>query len=171
MRSRLLLFVRCALSLLFAGALVGCDHATKSLAQRELQEGRIIELISGVLDLRYTENHDTAFSLLRDVSIPHKATVLSVVASVVLLGTLASWWRRRHAAASEGLGYALVAAGAVGNIADRFARGFVVDFIHLKHWPVFNVADILIVGGILLLALHAILGRGPNANQSAPHPS
>ncbi len=41
---------------------------------------------------------------------------------------------------------------ALGNLLDRVARGFVVDFIHISHWPVFNVADIAIVLGGLCLA-------------------
>ncbi|WP_394828405.1 signal peptidase II [Pendulispora albinea] len=141
--------------LLFSGVLAGCDHASKALAQQELGEGRVIELISGVLDLRYTENHDTAFSLLRDITFPHKATVLGLVASFILLVTLVAWWQRRSAPWPEPLGYALIAAGAVGNVTDRFARGFVIDFIHLKHWPVFNVADVLIVAGVMLIGIGA----------------
>jgi signal peptidase II len=41
----------------------------------------------------------------------------------------------------------LVTAGAVGNYLDRIVRGYVVDFVHLKHWPVFNVADVYITAG------------------------
>ncbi|HWL89087.1 MAG TPA: signal peptidase II, partial [Polyangiaceae bacterium] len=77
---------------LCSALLVGCDHATKVLAQRELGGGRVLSLISGVLDLQYTENRDTAFSLLRDVAIPHKAEVLGAVSALVLLATMVRWW-------------------------------------------------------------------------------
>ena len=53
------------------------------------------------------------------------------------------------------MAYALLLAGALGNLSDRLFRGYVVDFIHLHHWPIFNVADICIVVGALLFALHA----------------
>ena len=50
------------------------------------------------------------------------------------------------------VGLALVLAGALGNYADRLLRGYVVDFIHVTHWPVFNIADVLLtVGGALVL--------------------
>ena len=155
---RMGLLVR-SLLLVVSAALVGCDHASKAMAQQELGGGRIIELVSGVLDLRYTENHDVAFSMLRDVSIPHKSWVLGSVSGIVLLGTLVAWWRRRRAPWPEPIGYALVVAGAVGNVIDRFTRGFVVDFIHLKHWPVFNVADVVIVVGIFVLGISATRQR------------
>jgi signal peptidase II len=54
----------------------------------------------------------------------------------------------------------LIAAGAAGNYFDRLLRGYVVDFIHLTHWPVFNVADIYVVAGAGLLALMAGRSRG-----------
>ncbi len=137
--------------LLCSALLVGCDHATKVLAQQALGGGRVVELVGGVLDLRYAENHDTAFSLLRNVAIPHKPEVPGAVSLVILLGTLVVAWKRRRAPWPETLAYALVAAGALGNMGDRLARGFVIDFIHIAHWPVFNVADVLIVAGALLL--------------------
>jgi signal peptidase II len=44
-------------------------------------------------------------------------------------------------------------AGAAGNVIDRLARGYVIDFIHLSHWPIFNVADALIILGLVALGL------------------
>jgi signal peptidase II len=54
---------------------------------------------------------------------------------------------------------ALIFAGAAGNYADRIWRGYVVDFVHLAHWPVFNLADVYITLGALSLAFHAHRGR------------
>lgn len=48
---------------------------------------------------------------------------------------------------------AVILAGAVGNYADRVLRGYVVDFLHVTHWPVFNVADVYITVGFALLFL------------------
>jgi signal peptidase II len=41
-------------------------------------------------------------------------------------------------------------AGAAGNLLDRIFRGYVIDFIHVRYWPVFNVADICITAGVIL---------------------
>ena len=54
-------------------------------------------------------------------------------------------------------------AGALGNVLDRVVRGYVVDFVQVPHWPVFNVADIYVTAGAILLgwtALRAGTGQG-----------
>jgi len=47
----------------------------------------------------------------------------------------------------------LITAGAGGNYLDRIARGYVVDLVHIHHWPVFNVADVYVTAGVAMLAL------------------
>jgi signal peptidase II len=136
--------------------LVGCDHATKTAAKTALGAGRVVPIISGWLDLRYTENFDTAFSLTRSWTGPSKEVTLLLVALATTVTLLfVAWTRRQRASTAEQLAFAFVAAGAFGNLLDRFRRGYVVDFIHLHHWPVFNVADVLVVVGVAVLALTA----------------
>jgi signal peptidase II len=155
-------FLRSALALCSLLFLVGCDHGTKLLAKSTLEPGaRRLALIPGVLDLRYTENHDTAFSLLRRLKFSLPPAALGAVSATVLFSLLALWWARRHAPRSEQAAYALIAGGALGNILDRLVRGYVVDFIHLRHWPVFNVADIAIVAGAAWLFLSRLRQRIP----------
>lgn len=134
--------------------LVGCDHATKVAAKDALGLGRVVTLIAGWLDLRYTENFDTAFSLTRAWHGPAKAVVLLGAAAATMVVLVAVAWSRRHRSTPhEHLAYALIFAGAIGNALDRVRCGYVIDFIHVHHWPVFNVADVLVVVGIALLAL------------------
>jgi signal peptidase II len=76
----------------------------------------------------------------------------------------------------------MVAGGAVGNLADRafrtgpagqevgFLGGAVVDFIDLQWWPIFNVADMGVVGGALLLVLASIIHGDPNRATDQPDP-
>ncbi len=133
-------------------ALVGCDHATKLVASAALRD-RTVDLVPGVLDLQYTENHDVAFSLLRPAAIPGRPMVLLVLAAIGTVFVAFLWWRRRDlATTAEHVGWSLTMAGALGNMVDRVLRGYVVDFIHVRHWPVFNVADALVVAGVVLLA-------------------
>lgn len=137
------------MSLLFG--LVGCDHVTKALAKSELEAQPAQQLIEPILKLRYVENTDIAFNLLRWVPGDVRAPLLIVIGAVAILALGALLWRGRGTGWGQ-VGLALVLAGALGNYADRLARGYVVDFIHVTHWPVFNVADILItVGGALVL--------------------
>jgi signal peptidase II len=142
-----------------AALLVGCDHASKHVATAVLGVRGPVDLVPGVLDLQYAENHDTAFSLLRGITSPAKGPFLLAFTLLATVMVAVAWWRRRGASGSEQLGWALVLSGAVGNVVDRIARGYVVDFIHVAHWPVFNVADIAITVGAAWLALVAIRRR------------
>jgi signal peptidase II len=82
--------------------------------------------------------------------------LLVAISLVVLVVVLSAWWKRRSdPARALHVGFALVVAGAAGNVIDRVMRGYVIDFIHVRLWPVFNVADVLIVAGAILLALVA----------------
>lgn len=130
--------------------LVGCDHGTKLAAARALPSGPI-SLIRGVLELRYAENRDVAFSALSALHLPSPRLGLVALGLAVLTLLVVTFVRLRDGSRRLDVGFALVLAGAVGNLLDRAVRGFVVDFVHLSHWPVFNVADVLIaVGGVLL---------------------
>jgi signal peptidase II len=154
--SFLLVFFLCA-------GLVGCDHATKHAAQTMLSRTGAVSIVPGVFDLRYAQNPDTAFSLSRVVTSEHKPFVLAAVASAMLVVVGVAWWRRRHARPLEQLGYALVWSGAAGNVIDRLARGYVVDFMHLRHWPIFNVADVWIVLGLAVLVVLGFRSQTPPA--------
>ena len=135
--------------------LIGCDHATKHLAETELRGRPPTSLIARVLDLQYTQNHDVGFSLLR--KIPEKTRVPLIfaggAAGLLLVSLL--WRRRRKEGATwlEQLAYATILAGALGNLSDRLLRGYVVDFVYLHHWPVFNLADAYLVIGVALVFL------------------
>jgi signal peptidase II len=140
--------------------LVGCDHATKLAAETALRDHAPLAVAPGV-DLLYTENHGVAFSALERLSIHPAAWVLVALALAETLVVLGWWWRRRRAGKLEHAAFALLVAGALGNTIDRAARGHVVDFIHVHFWPVFNVADILVAGGMLLLAALSWRRRAP----------
>jgi signal peptidase II len=131
-------------------ALVGCDHATKGAARSELRGQPPTVLLRGALDLRYVENRDMAFSTLRSLSDDVKRP-LAIGFAALGIPLLAVWWFRRRAAPwPERLALALMLAGAAGNLLDRVFRGYVIDFIHVRYWPVFNVADVCITAGVIL---------------------
>lgn len=139
--------------------MVGCDRFTKQAAADLLAE-RTLDLVPGVFSLHYTENHDVAFSILSSYEHQHKALLLGLMALTVLLLTLAVWFKRRRAPGLEQVGYALIVGGAIGNVLDRLTRGYVIDFMHVRYWPVFNVADVAIVAGTGLVLLSACFVQG-----------
>lgn len=144
-------------------ATVGCDHATKLVAKVTLEGAAPRALIAGVLDLQYRENRDTAFGLLHDFTNPTKGPLILLMALLAIAAVAAAWWKRRRVAGFvEHAAFVLVVGGAIGNVIDRFERGYVVDFIHVDHWPVFNVADVAIcVGGALVGVVMMRLTRPP----------
>ena len=139
-----------------AAAAVAADQLSKSLAQSAL-ESRSIHIL-GPLDLQLSYNPGVAFGLGQGLSPALVvAGVMVVVAAVAFTVSL----RSRTTAVAAGL----VAGGALSNLGDRLFRGHrgaVIDWIHLSHWPTFNVADSSIVVGVGLLVL---------TNLSAPRSS
>lgn len=154
--------------LLLTLSLFGCDHATKVAAEQSLSHGRAVSVVTGVLELRFTNNDDTAFSLLHHLGVARTPMLLVAASALALLGVVAMWIAaRKRATRMQHVGFALVLAGALGNIVDRMLRGSVVDFIHVTHWPIFNVADISVVVGVGLLGL-AALRRRPRLEPPPP---
>jgi signal peptidase II len=140
------------------GTLVGCDHATKLVAKAALESAPPRAVIDSVLDLRYVENTDVAFNLLRWIPEAVRRPLLTVFGALAIAGLLALAVSRRLAGAC-GAALVLILAGAFGNYQDRLCRGYVIDFIHVAHWPVFNVADILVTLGVALFALASVRHR------------
>lgn len=145
--------------------LVGCDHATKFVAKKDLQGEPPHYLVGRVLDLRYVENRDIAFSALRFIPQEVRYPLLVVTQGAIILGIAFALTRRRVPRLAR-VALVLALAGALGNYTDRLFRGYVVDFIHVPFWPVFNVADAYLVVGIGLFILASF--RTPEAQPDAP---
>jgi signal peptidase II len=136
--------------------LVGCDHVAKRVAKSQLEGHGPRSLIHGVLDLRYTENTDVAFNLLRAMPERARVPLLDAVGAIVVVGLLGVLLLRRGGRGFGRAALLLITAGAAGNVLDRLVRGYVVDFVHVPYWPVFNVADAYVTVGAILLAWSAL---------------
>ncbi len=138
------------LSIVAVGVVVlVADQMSKTWALRHAQDP--VHVI-GTLRLFVQFNSGTAFGLGRD------STAIIVAGVVVLVVVLLGLGRRasRTATWPAALAMGLLLGGAVGNLSDRLVRhhhGAVIDFIDLRWWPVFNVADSAITVGAVLLAL------------------
>jgi signal peptidase II len=136
-----------------AAAVLTADRVTKVLAERTLRD-EPVELIPGVLDLRFTTNPGGAFGILEGIPWLFVAISFAVIAVIIFVS-------RRLPTATTAVGLGLVLGGAVGNLIDRAIRGpgfsgEVVDFIDLQIWPVFNLADSAIVLGAATLLIAGI---------------
>ena len=139
---------------------VACDQATKALAVAHLKGQGPIHVVDGLFKLVYAENPGAFLGLGR--SLPDGArSALLIVGVAALLAAISVVVVRTKLAPALFWGLPLVVAGGAGNLVDRMVRpgGRVVDFAVLGigpvHTGVFNVADVYIVAGALLIALGA----------------
>ena len=135
----------------------GLDRVSKLLASHLLAGRASVRVVPGVLSLTYTTNTGGAFGLF--TRLPWLFAAATVVVSAVIVATSRSVSGRLQAVA---LG--LILGGAIGNLVDRLAGGWslsgdVVDFIDFRVWPVFNIADSVIVVGAGLLLVYTVRRR------------
>ena len=145
-----------------AALVYAADVISKLIVVATLTENAPVPVLGSLLRLDYLRNPGAAFSLGADgYTVVFTLIAAAVIAAILRMAhTLAS---RRWAVASG-----LLLGGALGNLSDRIARspgplrGWVVDFIQLPHWPVFNLADSAICCGGALMVLLTVLGVRPD---------
>jgi signal peptidase II len=135
------------------------DQLTKYLIVANLPLYEMREVIPGLFNLVHVTNKGAAFSLFASIDSPWRHWFFVAVNSAAVLGlTIAAWKMKGRLLMLYRLSFALIAAGALGNLIDRLRHGAVTDFLDFYwgtyHWPAFNVADSAIcVGvGVMLLA-------------------
>ena len=127
------------------GIVVAIDQGSKALAGSLVDRGDRVEVLP-FLTFENVRNEGIAFGFGGDIS----AVVIGATV-VVLLGLLAFLAARSRSGWLVWLPAALLIGGALGNLADRVRDGAVTDFIDLPLWPTFNLADLAIVAGVILL--------------------
>jgi signal peptidase II len=133
------------------------DIVSKLLVVAKLSGRPPVRLLGGFLHLLVSRNPGAAFSIGTSMTLVFSAIAVSVI--VIILRTA-----RRIRSLPWALTLGLLLGGATGNLLDRIFRypglfrGYVVDWIQLPHWPVFNLADSSIVCGGVLAVLLSIRG-------------
>ncbi|MDO5661454.1 MAG: signal peptidase II [Brachybacterium sp.] len=148
--------------LLTAGVLVAAlfvlDQGTKHWAEANLVELRPEPVVGEILHFTLLYNSGAAWGLGSGIT-PVVTLLQIIIASaviVLLVRSVRTW--------SWTVAFALIVGGALGNIYDRLLRppgpfrGEVVDFLQLPNWPVFNVADMAVVAGAVLVVLLGLIG-------------
>jgi signal peptidase II len=141
------------------------DVITKVVIVATLSTRPPVRLLGGLLTLRVDRNPGAAFSIGTSMTLVFSAIALGVI--IYILRT-----SRRIRSTAWAITLGLLLGGATGNLVDRLLRypgplrGYVVDWIQLPHWPVFNIADSSIVCGGILAVLLA--GRGIRIDGTAP---
>ncbi|HEV8192529.1 MAG TPA: signal peptidase II [Ktedonobacterales bacterium] len=149
------------------------DQLTKHWVQTYFaaHPGTAISLLGDVLTLDYTQNTGVAFSLLSGQAI----MFFLIALAICVIGAL--YWRTRETGTLLlKVSFGLVLGGAIGNLIDRIAHQYVVDFIHFQirsvfDFAVFNVADSAITVGVILLAALLWLGGAETRGDTPSAPT
>ena len=155
--------------LIYAGILgivmLALDLGTKFWVVKCFQLHESIELIPGVLAFTSVRNYGAAWSILSGYGwLLLSFAMVTAVLLCIFFRKITEGWMERYFA------LALLLSGIIGNSADRFFRGAVVDFIHVHwhnvwHYPVFNVADIAICCGVGIFILSNLLRKNPGESE------
>lgn len=148
------------------------DYFTKYLVQRMMVPyGETIPVIDGLAKLRFIYNQGIAFGI--NPVIPVWLLILISVSIAILVIIYIFFSHYEDIAGLAAL--CLIAGGAIGNLFDRIAYGRVVDFIEIGindlTWPVFNIADISVTGGAILLALRLFFHKPGAVGQESSETS
>lgn len=144
-------------ALLFTFAVLLIDQVSKCLILARFQPGESLPIIKNVFHLSLIFNKGFAFGLLSRQSTYLVWTVYIIVLSIVFISVLYRNVLLRQKSTRFFL--SLVLAGAIGNLIDRIRFGAVVDFLDLRIWPVFNVADAAITIGVTLFLIQVLKTR------------
>ncbi|MBG7979061.1 signal peptidase II [Enterococcus faecium] len=140
---------------IFSALLVGVDQLVKWWITDNLALGETKNLIPGILSLNHIRNTGAAWSMLEGKM--WFFTIVTLIAVVVILTLMIknsekgnSWFM---------IGLSLILAGAIGNFIDRIRLGYVVDMFQtdFMSFPIFNVADVTLVCGVICMLIYIIL--------------
>lgn len=141
---------------LVAVVAVALDQITKALVRGGIAPGERVGLVLGV-DLVRVANRGIAFGLLDD------AGALVLVLAAVAFAALLAVFLRASDRAGIWLPIGLLAGGAIGNLIDRVRDGAVTDYVDIGPWPAFNLADVEITVGVVILVWIYAFGTEPGA--------
>ena len=140
------------------------DQLSKSLISTYLKLNESILIIKDFFYIRYINNTGASFGMLSNSKI--LSILLSVIAIIIILRYMNSFKKTKI----NMIGFGLVLGGVLGNLSDRILFGYVKDFLDFVifnyNFPVFNLADIFIVIGVIILIISIIRGEDKNGSKS-----
>ncbi len=149
-----------------AFAAIVADQLTKQIVVAQLEFGESVDVI-GPLSIHHVRNSGIAFGLFSTW-----ASAVTLLTAVAVAWMIAYFARSgaRHPVLPVALG--LLIGGSAGNLVDRLRQGHVTDFLDLRYWPAFNLADAFIVVGVaILLAALIAAERHPRLQRGLPKTS
>jgi signal peptidase II len=137
---------------------IGCDQTTKTIAGRTLAVDKPVRLLGDVVHLQYSENYGAMLGLGAELPQETRFWLFTVFAGCALLGILAFTIVSGRLTPLNVISLSLVLGGGLSNLVDRVLKGgVIIDFVEITAGPfktaIFNVADLTILAGLILLIL------------------
>jgi len=130
------------------------DRLTKYILLKNLSEGESVRVIPGIFHITLVFNSGAAFGIFKGRSV-----FFIILTALVIVLICLYIWRGGCRDLPVLIALSLIAGGAAGNLIDRAAFGYVVDFLDFRVWPVFNIADSAITIGAFILAIRLIFDK------------
>lgn len=145
---------------LAAAVLTVADQYSKAWIVRHFSLHEVRTVYENFFNIVHVRNTGVAFGLLSNLD-PTWVNPLLILATFLAVAAVLGYIHMLPGKGPAPCGLGLVLGGAIGNLIDRARLGYVVDFIDLHwrhhHWPAFNVADIGITVGVILLVLDMLI--------------
>lgn len=139
--------------LAIVSSVIFLDQLSKFLAVRFLQLNTSVSLIKNFLYMTLVHNRGAAFGMLKN------QLFLFVMISFFAILFIFLHLKNKKNPFLFKISLSLILSGAVGNLIDRLRFGYVIDFLDLRFWPVFNLADSALTIGALLLSWELLFNK------------
>ncbi|QMU56428.1 MAG: signal peptidase II [Candidatus Mycalebacterium zealandia] len=143
-----------------------CDRVSKTVISETLAPGSSVE-VAPFFDIVHYRNSGIAFGMLRDLE---GATRAALYVGALLAAFVSAFLFLRHGD-KRGIFIGFILGGAIGNSIDRFASGYVTDFLEFHwfgsetlRWPAFNAADMFITVGTAAFMVNLLVKRRHNVH-------
>ena len=132
---------------------VALDQFVKGIIAASMIPGESIPIFKHIFHITYVLNPGAAFGIL-----PHQRELFLFAGALILIATFIFYIKMKNSDGTLKFGLITLISGATANLIDRFQNGLVIDFIDLRVWPVFNIADVAIIIGVCCM-IYSIVFR------------
>jgi len=141
------------------------DQVSKEIVLLNRDALQHVPVINKVFYLTYVENNGAAYNILTG----HQYILIIITGLLIAAGIIYITRRRRTAAPMLMISLSMIVGGGLGNLTDRVTRGYVVDFVDIRIFPVLNLADICVSCGCVLLCIYIIFFDGKKKHDRRGH--
>ena len=142
-------------------AVIILDQIIKKAVVASMALYESIPVIQDVFHITYIQNKGAAFSIMEgQINFLILLPMVMIIAAVIFMLVMR---KKGHPVLMTSV--ALIAGGGIGNLIDRIALGYVVDYLDFRVFPIFNLADIAVCVGCGLLVLYVLLIDGKQKNE------